>query len=167
MVIDLPTEDIPQYVQEFLSWLHLREDQTLVARMHAWLLAQSTAVDTSQLSFRQIDIRQTPFYKQLNLQTQQAVTVALSEKPPLIEERNQLDWMLRKAEPVGKREMKRLEKEKEAMRMKYTLKMKPAAIAKKLGIKVDDVYKADQRFKESYKRLKTTETVAVPPVPPV
>jgi len=60
-----------------------------------------------------------------------------------------LDSMLRKKDPVGKREAKRLEKEKQMVIMRETLGMKPQEIAKKLKVAVTDVYRTIQRFRKA------------------
>ena len=54
---------------------------------------------------------------------------------------------MRKKEPIGKREMKRLEKEKQMIYLRTVEGMPPREIAKKLRVSVQDVYKAEQRVK--------------------
>ena len=54
-----------------------------------------------------------------------------------------LDRLLSKKGQLGKREQKRLEKEKEAMRLKYIEKLKPREIARKLGMQAVEITKVD------------------------
>jgi len=63
-----------------------------------------------------------------------------------------LDQLITKKAPMGKRETKRLEKEKQMVYMKYVQHMKPQDIAKKMRVSVQDVYNADQRVKVNLKK---------------
>ena len=63
-----------------------------------------------------------------------------------------LDQLMTKKAPMGKREAKRLEKEKQMVYMKYVQHMKPQEIAKKMRVSVQDVYNADQRVKVNLKK---------------
>lgn len=55
---------------------------------------------------------------------------------------------------MGKREAKKLEKERQMMYLRHVEKMKPAEIAKKLRVSVDDVYRAGKRLKVNYRKAK-------------
>lgn len=61
---------------------------------------------------------------------------------------------MRKKNRVGRREAKRLEKEKQAVYLKRVEGLKPRDIAKKLRMGIQDVYKADQRLKTNYMKAK-------------
>ena len=67
-----------------------------------------------------------------------------------------IDQLITKKAPLGKREAKRLEKEKKMVYMKYVQHMKPRDIAKQMRVPVEDVYMADQRLKINYGKSMNT-----------
>ena len=68
-----------------------------------------------------------------------------------------MDKLVRKKEPIGKREMKRLEKEKQMIYLRTVEGMPPREIAKKLRVSVQDVYKAEQRVKVNLQKAKAVK----------
>ena len=125
MVIDLPNDSLQNFFRQSLNWLDLLPDEQLVGKLHAWLVNFQKPVDVKKMSFREIDIRQTPLFLEQSVETQQAMMDAFRVEKQEILPTDTLAWMLSKKQPVGKREEKWLNKEKEAMRLKYELGMKP------------------------------------------
>lgn len=65
-----------------------------------------------------------------------------------------LEQLITKKVISGKREAKMLEKERQMVYLRFVEKMKPADIAKKLRVSVDDVYRANKRLKVNFKKAK-------------
>lgn len=65
-----------------------------------------------------------------------------------------LEQLITKKYVSGKREAKMLEKERQMVYLRHVEKLKPAVIAKKLRVTVEDVYRANKRLKVNFKKAK-------------
>jgi hypothetical protein len=68
--------------------------------------------------------------------------------------RDPIEQLVTKKNVRNKREAKQLEKERQMMLLKHVHKLKPAEIAKKLRVSVEDVYRAERRLKVNFKKAK-------------
>ena len=165
MVIDLPTTNVAAYVQQFLGWLPLRSDDELVVQLHRLINEDKTSAPLEQLPLKDIDLLTTPWFMQQDVAMQHLIShsvISTGNAPPatLDQLRQQfaakplIETLVAKKGPLGKRELKRLEKERLMLSLKLGSGMKPAEIAKKLRVPVKDVYKADTRLRVNLAKAK-------------
>ena len=164
MVIDLPLENIGQFVNDNLYWLPLKSDAVLLQQMNANLTSISSSKRQTE-SLRHVGILETPLLQKADPQTLDRVKVGLkrllSDRQTELEEVKEefrqlhpLEQLITKKKVTGKREVKQLEKERQMMHLKHVEKLKPSQIAKKLRVDVNDVYRADKRLKVNYRKAK-------------
>jgi hypothetical protein len=123
MVIDIPIADIEEYMQKFLSWLPIKRDEELLLLLHGVLSESKVQKPFKDIPLKEIDLLDCHFFKHLDREGQQRIVGGLedlgSRVPKSLEELKQdfkdlspLDQLITKKTPMGKREAKRLEKEK-------------------------------------------------------
>ncbi len=158
VIIDMPLVSIETYIRDHLSGFTLRSDDELVDGMHQVLNKGRMPESLAAVNVKGLDLMSTPLFKGFDTETQLRVMQGLSnlkngkrETASSLDNNSLLvlDNMLRKKEPVGKREAKRLEKEKQMIVMRESQGMKPQEIAKKLKVAVTDVYRTIQRFRKA------------------
>ena len=146
IVIDLPTTNISDYITRFLAWLPLSSDEQLVDHLHKIIMSSRPEQRIEEQSLKSINLLQTPLFQTLDSSTQSAIIGAMNsansnEKEELDRREARyraptLDTLIHSKIPKSKREMKQFAKEEQAMFLKYTEKLKPAQIAKKLKMTV-------------------------------
>ena len=170
IVIDLPTTNISDYITRFLAWLPLSSDEQLVDHLHRIIMSSKPEQRIEDQSLKSMNLLQTPLFQTLDSSTQSAIIGAMnsanSEENEGFDRRYAkqraptLDALIHSKIPQGKREMKQFAKEEQAMFLKYTEKLKPAQIAKKLKMTVEEVYKIDKKLKLNFKKSKEQQVVS-------
>ena len=80
MVIDLPNENIADYVERRLAWLPLKSDNELVEILHRLLLSQrSERLTHDEYQLQSLDLLSTPLFKTFNSQTQSQIVNKLQQ----------------------------------------------------------------------------------------
>jgi len=115
---------------------------------------------------READLLTTPLLAASDPATVARVTSGLqsllTKRPHTLEElkeefhaRPPLEQLVTKKVVAGRREAKRLEKERQMMELKYTQGLTPAQVARRLKVGVEEVYKATARLKTNLKKALT------------
>ena len=163
MVIDLPLEGIEDYVTTNLAWLPLQHDERLLAILHE-ILRQSRPTTTAKESLKNLDLMSTPLMLECDSETRDRVQQYIHRTPHSgleemqdneeLKERSRdvdpLELLINKKHIKGKREAKQLEKERHMVRLQKIEGLKPAQVAKRLRVSVEDVYRANKRLKVNY-----------------
>ena len=73
MIIDLPVENIEEYVNEFLRWLPLKRVEVLIDLLQTYLHSQKQRGPQNDVHIKDIDIMSTPFFQALDRSTQSKI----------------------------------------------------------------------------------------------
>ena len=63
IVIDLLTENINEYIEQFLGWLHVSSDAQLVDHMHQFIISTKPPKPIEGQSLRELDLTETPLFQ--------------------------------------------------------------------------------------------------------
>lgn len=153
MVIDLPEQEVEKYIRRLLSWLPLPSDSELISHIQEFLKDQRGRFRNEHVRISDIDIMTSPLFSTLEQNAQNRIIMALQGHIPLprmpydndeYEARgtHAATLLLRKKLPLNKRDAKKLEKEKEIVRLHQVEFLRPAEIARKMKVSAKEVYRA-------------------------